>query len=380
MSAGVYLDYNAGAPLRPEARRAALDALEAGGNPSSVHSSGRRARALVEEARRSVAELLDADPQEVIFTSGGAEANTLAILGAPGRGPILASALEHPTVAAAAAASGRPVETIPVTPDGVVDLAWLAGRLARSCESGPPLVAVMAASNETGAIQPIAEVCDLARAAGARTHVDAIAAAGRLPLRWAALGADTLSVSAHKLGGLAGTGALVLAEGSDLSPQVHGGGQERGLRGGTENLAGIAAFGAAARACAAEMTSPPPPAAAAAEAAARALKAAGGVIVAEAAPRAPQVITVAFADYPAYLQVMALDLEGIMVSAGAACSSGKVTPSKALQAMGLGALAGTAIRATGGWATTPADWSRFADTLARAVQRRPAHKSIEEFV
>jgi cysteine desulfurase len=379
----VYLDHNATAPVRPEARDAMVAALAAGGNPSSVHAAGRAARARVEDARADVAALVGASATEVIFTSGGTEANALSIASAAASGEVrrlIVGATEHEAVMANALATGLPVEVWPVDPQGVADLAWLEALLRSwTGEDGRPFVALMLANNETGVIQPVAEASALVRQAGGWLHVDAVQAAGKIDVDMAALQADVLTLSAHKLGGPQGVGALVYGPRAYLTPRQRGGGQERGLRAGTENVPGIAGFGAAAAAARRDL----PGAAHQAvwrDAAAARLKAAGAVIAGEHAPRLPGTLCIAAFDYPSALQVMALDLDGVQVSAGSACSSGKVTPSNVLAAMGYGDLAAGALRASGGWNTTEQDWTRFADVWLAAQARRTAvHGRVEEF-
>src|SRR5262249_48066916 len=248
MTERIYLDWNATAPLRPEARAAALAAFDNLGNPSSVHGEGRSARRLIEEAREQVAALVGAEPRNVVFTSGGTEANTLALTPSAGGQKLLISAIEHPSVLAGgrfpAAAGGRP----PVDGGGQVELAALASRLGALGDHA--LVSLMLANNETGVVQPICEAARLAHEAGARLHVDAVQAAGRMPCDINALGADLLTLSGHKIGAPKGAGALIgrTASLSRLDPLIKGGGQERNMRAGTENVAAIAGFGAAAAA------------------------------------------------------------------------------------------------------------------------------------
>ncbi len=373
----VYLDYNATAPMRPEARAAMLAALDIGANASSVHSAGRAARSAIESAREDVAALVGGDGERLVFTSGGAEANTLAVTSAAlaGAQRLIVGATEHASVIEAAKATGLPIELLPVNGGGVSDIDWLAARLRTwDAADGAPFVALMMANNETGVIQPIAEVSALVHAAGGRLHVDAVAAAGKIGLDMAALGADTLALSAHKLGAAQGSGALLYGEGVVLTRQIHGGGHERGLRAGTENLSGIAGFGAAAKIAAAALTQ----SAEGRDAAAARLTATGAVVLGDGAPRTAGVLCLAAEGFPAHLAVMALDLEGVMISAGSACSSGKVKPSGVLQAMGRDDLAPFSIRASGGWATTAQDWTRFADVWLLAHARHAARHAIKE--
>ncbi|THD75144.1 MAG: aminotransferase class V-fold PLP-dependent enzyme [Phenylobacterium sp.] len=375
-----YLDYNATAPVRPEAAEAVALALASVGNPSSVHAAGRAARARVEQARAEVAALIAAPAATVVFTSGGTEANALAIESAVATGArrLIVSAIEHDSVQETARASGVAVEVLPVDGRGVADLAWLAGRLARwDASDGKPFVALMLANNETGVIQPVAEAAGLVRAADGWLHVDAIQAAGKIGVDSRALGADTLSVSAHKLGGPQGVGALTFGPRAVLSRRQHGGGQERGRRGGTENVPGISGFGAAAKAALKVMNQAVDVEEKQAwrDAAAARLTAAGAVVMGQAAPRLPNTLCIATPGFASDTQVMALDLAGVLVSAGAACSSGKVKASPVLEAMGQGALAGCGIRVSGGWATAEADWLRFADAWSEAHHRHAARRT-----
>lgn len=357
-----YLDHNASSPLRPAVRGAMADALDLAGNPSSVHTDGRTVRRAVDAARRQVARLAGVSPAEVVFTAGGTEANNLALRGFAGR-RLIVSAVEHESVLAAAPAAAR----IPVDRTGVVDLAALDRILAAG--QGPALVSVMLVNNETGVIQPVAEVARLARAHGAIVHCDAVQGAGRVPLDRGALGVDLLSLSAHKLGGPAGCGALVVAEGCHPDPLIRGGGQERWRRAGTENLVGIVGFGAAA---AAALDEPGPDLAGLRDdLESRALAAVPVArVMGMGAPRAGNVTCLALPGVAGETQVMALDLAGVSVSAGAACSSGKVRPSHVLEAMGEPEdVAGAAIRVSLGWNSTAADVDRFV-TAWTAMARR----------
>ncbi len=372
----VYLDHNATAPIRPEALAAVTAALAAGGNPSSVHAAGRAARARVEHARSQVATLIGAPASTVVFTSGGTEANALAIDSAVAGGcqRLLISAIEHDAVLETAKASGAAVELLPVTADGRLDLAVLAARLATwDAADGQPFVALMLANNETGVIQPVAEAAVLVREAGGWLHVDAVQAAGRIAIDSRALGADTLAISSHKLGGPGGAGALTFGPRAKLVRRLHGGGQERGRRAGTENVAGLAGFGAAAEAALRDLEA----AAAQAEwrdAAEAALVAAGAAALGGQAPRLPNTLCIAAPGFPAELQVMTLDLAGIMVSAGSACSSGKVKASHVLLAMGQDQLAGAAIRVSGGWSTGAQDWKHMVEAWITAYDRHAARR------
>ncbi|MCA6238961.1 MAG: cysteine desulfurase [Phenylobacterium sp.] len=373
MNAGVYLDHCATSPLRPEARAAMAAAFDVTGNPSSVHASGRAARALLEEARARVAILAGAPSAAVTFTSGGTEANVLAIRSAVAAGArrLLISAIEHDCVREAALASGVETVEVPVRPEGIIDLGALQALLdAPSAAGGPVFLALMAANNETGVIQPTREAAERVRAAGGWLHVDAVQAAGRTPVELDVLGADSLALSAHKLGGPQGIGALVAGARTRIVRDMPGGGQEHGRRAGTQNLIGAAGFGAAVEAALAS----PRPGPGARDAAAAAFAAARALVVGAAAPRLDDVLCIAIRDLPSEIQVMGLDLSGVQVSAGAACSSGKVRPSRVLEAMGLGDLAGCAIRLSGGWSTRPEDWRIAAETWIDLKTRRQSRR------
>lgn len=355
MQGTIYLDHNATAPLRPQAQAAMIAAMSVAGNPSSVHGFGRAARRVVEDAREQVAALTGSPPAAVIFTSGGTEANALALNGC-GRGRVLASAVEHASVLEA-----RPcIERIPVGSDGIVDLDALEEMLA--ADDRPALVSVMLANNETGAVQPVAEIAEIAARNGAIVHCDAVQAAGKMPLDPARLGVQLLSVSAHKLGGPTGVGALVV-DGVHLAPQLRGGGQERRRRAGTENVVGLAGFGAAAEAAgdrASIRASAARLGAMRARLEAAVCTASPARIIAGGAERLANTTCVLTPGLAAETLVIALDLAGVAVSAGSACSSGKVATSHVLQAMGLGEhLAGQAVRVSTGWNTTDEDVDEF---------------------
>jgi cysteine desulfurase len=362
-----YLDWNATAPLRPEAAAAMAAALAGCGNPSSVHRWGRAARAAVEQAREAVAALVGAAPDNVTFVSGGTEANHLALLGT-GRERVLVSAVEHGSVLQAAPAAER----IAVDRRGVVDLDRLREMLVG--DPRPALVSVMLANNETGVIQPAAEIAALAHARGGVFHCDAVQAAGKIPIDMAATGADLLSLSAHKLGGPPGIGALVATGAAEIAPLLRGGGQERGRRAGSENLSGIAGFAAAAAAASASIAD---------YERVRCLRdrletaiaaaAPGAVVIGAGASRLPNTAAIAMPGVAAETQVIALDLAGVLVSAGAACSSGKVGPSHVLAAMGAGPeIAGCTIRVSLGWTTTETEIDHFL-AVWTALHRRLFH-------
>jgi len=358
-SGRVYLDHAATTPVRPEVVARMAQVLASFGNPSSVHGEGRAARRILEDARTLLADTLGVDPDGITFTSGGTEANDLALGAAAGR-PILVGATEHASVLEAVPEAPR----IPVGPDGLIDMATLAEVLA---EHRPGLVSVMLVNNETGVVQDIKRLAAEVRAAGALLHVDAVQAFGKLPdVTLAALGCDLLTVSAHKIGGPQGVGALAARPGLVLPARLRGGGQEGRRRAGTHNLPGIAGFAQAIR-----LLDPLEPTRLlglrhrleARLLAGLADAGADAAIAGDAAPRAPHITTLILPGRPAELQVIRLDLAGIAVSAGAACSSGKVQASHVLQAMGLGALAGCALRLSLGWSSTEAEVDRAADAI-----------------
>ena len=351
MSRPVYLDYNATAPLKPAVIDAMAAALAEVGNPSSVHRFGRLARRAVETAREDVARLVGAESRQVVFTSGGTEANNLAMNAAGAGRRLIVSAVEHDSVLNAAPGA----EVLPVDARGEVDLAALQAMLER--DARPALVAVMLANNETGATQPIALVTHLAHAHGALVHCDAVQAAGKMAIDAARLGIDTLSLSAHKLGGPQGVGALIVADTVDVNPLLRGGGQERGWRAGTENVAGIRGFGVAAKLAIEDFASMQALAGLRDEMEARLLRAVpDAVVFAPGAGRLPNTSCIASPHLAAETQVMALDLAGVAVSAGSACSSGKIRPSHVLRAMGASPeLAANAIRISLGWRTQAED-------------------------
>jgi cysteine desulfurase len=378
MSDRVYLDWNATTPLRPEARQAMTDAWELSGNPSSVHTEGRKARRLVEDARAAIAAGVGARPQDVVFSSGGTEANALALTPGLRRGAgqkverLLVSAIEHASVLAGGRFQPGAIGTIKVTASGLVDLDHLRAQVA----NGPPaLVSVMLANNETGAVQPVAEVARLVHEAGGLLHVDAIQAFGKIPFDINSMGADLITLSAHKIGGPKGVGAVVLAEDMrGLEPLLRGGGQELGRRAGTENVAGISGFGAATKAALAALEADAVRLRGLRDLLEVGLKHTPGMMVfSEAAPRLPNTTLFTVPGLKAETAVIGFDLGGIAVSSGSACSSGKVQPSHVLDAMGMGReLAQGAVRLSLGWSTSEADiemtlkaWRKLADALLK---------------
>lgn len=374
-----YLDYNATAPLRAEAAAALVEALGAPGNASSVHAEGRAARGRVDSAREAVAALVEADARGVVFTSGGTEANALALspgFHRPGEAApevLLVSAGEHPCVLDGHRFPADAVEIVPIGADGRVDLDALAARLA-ALAPRRALVSLQAANNETGIVQPVAEAAAIARAHGAMIHCDAVQAPGRMPLSICAFGVDALTLSAHKIGGPQGVGALVLADDAiGLAPVLRGGGQERGRRAGTEPVAAIVGFGAAARAVAAEGEREIARLSGLRTRLEAAIRehAPQAVIFGEAAPRLPNTVSFAIPGIRAEIALIDLDLRGVSLSSGSACSSGKVKASHVLAAMGVEpALAACALRASIGHASCEADVIRFASALENLVCRR----------
>jgi len=358
--ARTYLDYNASAPLRAEARAAMLAALDTRGNPSSVHAEGRRARGIVEQAREHVARLVNARPSEVVFTSGATEANNWVM--SAGWEAICVAGIEHDSVLEPARKANATFVELGATADGAVDVEAATEQVVRVAQgSGHALLSLMMANNETGVIQPVAEAAALAREYGVAIHVDAVQAPGRIAVDFAALGLDVLVLSAHKLGGPRGVGALVIRDGLSLPAFITGGGQERQRRGGAENVAGIAGFGAAADAIAREQG--------ATERMARlrdtleqgVMQATpDALIIGKDAKRIANTSCIALPGKPAETMVIKLDLEGVAVSAGAACSSGKVGTSHVLEAMGLAPeVARSAIRVSLGSQTQDEDIAAF---------------------
>ena len=380
MQSRVYLDWNATAPLRPEVREAVVRAMDICGNPSSVHAEGRKARHLIEDARAAVAMAIGAQAEGIVFVSGGTEANATALVqgwtrGRAGQGceRLIVSAIEHPSVLAGGSFAPDKVAHAPVTSDGTIDLDALQSLIQ---DDEPPLVSLMLANNETGAIQPVSQAAPLVHAAGGILHVDAVQALGRIPLDVRVLGADLVSVSAHKIGGPKGVGALAIVD-PELQPPaslLKGGGQERNRRAGTENVAGIAGFGVATAIAGVDLEEFSRMQALRDRLEAGLAEGADVTIFSKGAPRLPNTTLFAMAGMRAETAVIAFDLEGIAVSSGAACSSGKVQPSHVLTAMGVPAeLVQSAIRISLGHATKEDDidralkaWIKLSGVLRKA--------------
>lgn len=374
MDQRIYLDHNATAPLRPEVRDAVVGALSLIGNPSSVHAEGRAARAAVEDARARVAALVGARPEDVIFTSGGTEANVLALAAQGGEDAwqCYVSAIEHPSVLSGGRFYPETTTVLPVTTDGVLDLGVLKDKLEKHRPGGwRPLVSLMAANNETGAIQPVSEAAQIVHDVGGVLHSDAVQVAGRIGTGIGTLGADMVTLSAHKIGGPKGVGALVLAEGATANPLIKGGGQEARRRAGTENVPGIVGFGVAAE-LAAGALSEMATIADLRDALEQGLRerAEDTVVFSENVPRLPNTSAFAVPGIKAETLVIGLDLAGVAVSAGSACSSGKVEASHVLAAMGVAPeIAQGAVRVSLGFGNTDTDiqssLSAFGDLIKR---------------
>jgi len=335
----LYLDANATEPLRPAARDAVLRAMDALGNPSSIHQAGRAARRILEDAREALGNRFHARPQDIVFCSGATEANALAIHALGAGRAILFGATEHDAIRAAAPSG---IE-IPVLPNGLVDAAVLENLLAQNPGA---LVCLMAANNETGVLHDIPAAAKICAAHGALLHVDAVQAAGRCPADWLGLGAASFAISGHKAGGPMGAGALILApaHGARVAPVQKGGGQERGWRGGTPALPAIAGMAAAFLADDDSATI-----AAQRDEIAAFCERLGAIIIGQGAPRLPNTLCLALPGVRADTQLIALDMAGIAVSAGSACSSGKLAASHVLTAMGFAAIANQAIRVSLPW-------------------------------
>lgn len=376
MAETIYLDHNATAPARPEVIEAVSDAMGlTGANPSSVHACGRQARKMIEQARASVAALVNARPDEVLFTGSGSEADNLAIMGA-GRERVMIAETEHSAVLKTALLRTGNSRLLPVDDQGLVDLAVLERKLAES--DVPALICVMAANNETGVLQPVREVAALARAHNALVLCDAVQAAGKVGVDFAAWDVDYLALSAHKIGGPQGIGALVRRDGAPLRSLVTGGGQERGLRAGAENLAGIAGFGVAARIVKETWRETAERVAGYRDQLERRVLeiSPGSEIFSAKAPRLPNTSNFSLPGVRSDTQVMRLDLDGVAVSAGSACSAGKIEPSHVLDAMQVDLqVAATALRVSFGWNSKAEDVDAFIKSWSKMAGMAPAQET-----
>ncbi len=372
----IYLDHNATTPLDPRVLEAMTAVLRDGfGNASSLHWFGQRARAAVDDARGEVAALVGAAPAEIVFTGSGTEADNLALRGvaASARSPrrkVLYSAVEHHAIvhtARALAEEGIPVEPVRVAASGLLDLE----DLGRKLDEETALVAVMLANNETGVIQPLADVVRLAHEKGALVHCDAVQAAGKIPVDVRALGVDLLAMSAHKIYGPQGVGALYVRRGTRMKPLLRGGSQERNRRAGTENVAGIVGMGRAARLAAQDLAAEAPRLAALRDRLESRLLDLPGAVSNGRGPRVPNTVNVSFERTEAESLLLALDLQGLAVSTGAACAAGAMEPSHVLRAMGLPAerVQGS-VRFSLGRSTTEPQVDRAAELVAAAVERQ----------
>jgi cysteine desulfurase len=360
----VYLDHNATSPLRPAAKAAMLAAMDACGNPSSVHAEGRAARKIIDDAREKLGSMLGCLPQMITFTGGGTEANNLAIRGV-GAERILVSAIEHSCVLAAARETGKLLEIIPVDEQGRVKLEALEALLRKSVPN--TLVSIMLANNETGVIQDLSAIAAVVRNAGALLHVDAVQAFGKIPVNFGLLGCDMLTVAAHKVGGPKGVGALIIRDGLVVAPLIVGGGQELRRRSGTENVVAIAGFGALAGEPLVETHY-------LIDKMHNALN--DTVIFSDRVARLSNTICFAYPGMIAETLLINFDLEGIAVSSGSACSSGKVARSHVLDAMGVAPdISRGAIRVSLGWNTTEADVTRFMDVWQKITARHRAKRA-----
>jgi cysteine desulfurase len=376
MNANIYLDNAATTTARPEVIEAMLPLLSGGYNPSSAHAHGREARNALDTARAGVARVLGAAPREIVFTGGGSEADVLAIVGAAKARAadgkhVITAVFEHHAVLHAfdvLEAEGWTVTRLPVTADGLVDPASVAAAL----RPGTTLVSIMLGNNEVGTIQPLAEIAALAHAAGALVHTDAVATAGYLDLDMARLDVDMLTLSAHKFNGPKGVGVLFVRRGTPVVAQIVGGGQEHGLRSGTENLAGVAGFARALVLAAAERPETVVRITALRDRLQDAIQASvpGTTVLGQAAPRLPHILSVGFPDQPSDALLMALDLEGVSASAGSACAAGSLEPSHVVAALGVAPMYATGVlRFSLGRTTTAADVDGAAAVVGGVVER-----------
>jgi cysteine desulfurase len=366
----IYLDHNATTPVKPAVRAAMMEAMERTGDPSSGHRCGRTVRESIEEARERVAALVGVKPAQVIFTSGGTEANNLAKR--VNVASLMVSAIEHDSILASVPPH---TQRIPVTADGVVNM--LAAEMIFKTTHSPGWVAVMLVNNETGVIQPVAEIAQKAKAYGHLVHTDAVQAVGCISIDFAELGVDSMSISAHKIGGPHGVGALIVSKDMMLQPLLCGGRQERNRRAGTENFSGIVGFGVAAQLAADDLMEAPKIRRWRDETQ-DCLKFIAGedaIVIGERAPRVANTLCIALRGISAKSQIMAMDLAGVAVGAVSGCSNGKVKTSHVLRAMGYNdAIAASALRISLGWNTEPSDLMRCIDAWS-ALYRHARHSA-----
>ncbi|MEM9617166.1 MAG: cysteine desulfurase family protein [Pseudomonadota bacterium] len=369
-----YLDHNATAPVRPEVIDAVRDAMTHDGNSLSVHEEGRRARKVVEDAREALRALVNAPVNGVIFTSGGTESIHYALHGAMKPHQIkriFVSALEHSAVPANAATTGAEIEVIPALSSGVIDLEWLKNRLASydAAADGGFIVCLMFANNETGVLQPVREAADITHDAGGLLFCDAAQAAGKVPVNFVLSGVDMMSVTGHKFGGPLGVGALIAGPNLPLEPIMRGGGHEENRRAGTHNVPAIAGLGVAAR-MASESLARASEISALRDQMQNAAEAAGATVWGADQERLPGTLCLSASGFSGATQLMTMDLAGIAVSAGTACSSGKTKPSHVLTAMGASEEEATsAIRVSLGWNSTTEDAEAFIREWPEAYAR-----------
>lgn len=374
MNARHYLDFNATTPVRPEVVDAVARAMTTIGNSSSVHAEGRGARAIVEDGREKLRALVNAPMNGVIITGGGTEAIHYALNGTVRNGAvkrIFVSAIEHAAVPANAAEAGVPVETIPVTKSGVADIQWLKDRLKNydAAREGGFLVCLMFANNETGVIQPVKEAADIAHDTGGLLFVDAAQAVGKVPVNFVMSGADLMAVTAHKFGGPIGVGALIAGPNLPLHPVMRGGGHESNRRAGTHNVPAIAGLGVACD-LAPSSIEMAPKIAAMRDRMQAAAETAGAIIWGHGEKRLPGTLSMSAPSFTSQTQLMAMDLAGIAISSGSACSSGKTKPSHVLSAMGAGDdLAGCGVRVSLGWSSKEEDADAFCREWPAAYKR-----------
>jgi cysteine desulfurase len=378
MDKTTYIDHNATTPPLPEVITAVCEAMNlVGANPSSIHANGRAARKLIDDARDAIAALVGATPKEVIFTSGGSEANNTVIIGS-GRRRVLVSPTEHAAVLKTVLTRSPDSDLIPVDQDGLVDMEELEALLAEDDE--PALVCIMAANNETGVLQPMAEISELAHRYGALVHCDAVQAVGKIPTDVKAWGVDYLAMSGHKIGGPQGIGALIRCGDAPLASFITGGGQEHGLRAGTENVAAISGLGMAARIAAATLEEKSARIKGFRDALEAGIKSLSPetTIFGEGAPRLPNTSNFSLPGVRSDIQLFALDEAGVSVSAGSACSAGKVDPSHVLESMDIDPeISTTALRVSFGWSSEAADVDRFLEAWGELV-REKAGRVLEE--